>query len=130
MRRYLAQHAARAGQLDDLVADPLYLVAAAPDQLVAVLDEVRSDAAAPPARVYGQVAHRLAWEGYGTNAAILEPVAQAERQPDLAAALRQLDLRQPWTVPWGAADAEPPVPAGRAWPARSWTSPSPATPGR
>ncbi|GIG87365.1 hypothetical protein [Plantactinospora endophytica] len=100
VRRYLAQHAARAGLLDELVTDPLFLVAAAPDELVGVLDTVQTDAAARPARIYGQAAHRLSWEGYGGNAAILELLAQAEREPDLASAFRLLNLRQPWTVPW------------------------------
>lgn len=58
-RRNLALHASEVGQLDDLLEDARFLLAAAPARLMPHLDAARSDPARATADVYRQSAHLL-----------------------------------------------------------------------
>jgi WD40 repeat protein len=60
VRRHLAAHAAAAGDLDDLLLDPGFLLTAHPPGLLAVLSEARSQAARQASAAYQRVVHRLA----------------------------------------------------------------------
>jgi WD40 repeat protein len=59
VRRHLAAHAAMAGNLDDLLVDPGYLLAADPPALLAVLSQARSQPGRRAADAYRRVAHHL-----------------------------------------------------------------------
>ena len=59
LREHVAEHAAAAGRLDQLLGDPLYLLTVDPGRLVPHLDAARSAPARATATVYRQIAHRL-----------------------------------------------------------------------
>ena len=60
LREHVAEHAAAAGRLDQLLEDPLYLITVDPARLVPHLDAARSAPARAAAAVYRQSAHLLA----------------------------------------------------------------------
>ena len=60
VRRHLAEHAAAADRLDQLLEDPHYLLTVDPARLVPYLDTARSAPARATAAVYRQSAHHLA----------------------------------------------------------------------
>ena len=59
IRTHLATHAAQAGSIDDLLADPAYLLAASRPQLLAATDAARSKPAQAAADAYRRAAHYL-----------------------------------------------------------------------
>src|SRR5205085_8191557 len=59
VRAHLSTHAAAAGRLDELIIDEQYLLAAVPDQLLAVLPIARNQLARTAARAYRLAAHYL-----------------------------------------------------------------------
>jgi hypothetical protein len=101
--RHLASHAAECGRLDELVTDPLYLVAAVPDALHRELTDHRPDLALgsrarEAARVYVEVAAapdaelRLTPGSHADNAALLELGARLHGAGSLADRIMQLAL--------------------------------------
>ncbi len=99
VRTHLAGHAARGNLLDDLIADPLFLVAASPDRLLEALPAATRDETAVSG-IYQRAAHRLVPARYALNAAALELAARCEGQDAIADAFARLPLRLPWHVPW------------------------------
>jgi WD40 repeat protein len=89
-RTHLAQHAAAAGMLDELLVDAGYLLWADRPGLVAVLDEARARDARLSAAAWGQVAHQ-AGEGWspGSRAASLRLSALQVGADVLASRLAQ-----------------------------------------
>jgi WD40 repeat protein len=109
IRSQLAAHAASAGCLDELLCDPLFLVAAAPQRLTEVIPPAldaqvaqggQAGQAATAGRTYQRAAHRLASSAYAENAAALELTARCDGNDGLADDLARLELKQPWHTPW------------------------------
>ncbi|PSL54257.1 trypsin-like peptidase [Saccharothrix carnea] len=97
VRTHLAQHAAAAGRLDELVDDVGFLVVAPPERLVPHLARVTSEQARVHARVYRKTSHHLA--GFYSS----------ERAARLALTARQLGysrfadrLAERFELPWRA----------------------------
>ncbi|MFF0162352.1 caspase family protein [Streptomyces sp. NPDC005263] len=99
-RNHLASYAARAGRLDALMRDPLFLVAAAPDRLVEVLSAVTDDDAVRISRTFQLAAHRMSSGRFAENAALLELAARCDGDLLLADGLGRLPLGQPWRARW------------------------------
>lgn len=103
-RNHLAWYTARAGDLDTLIRDPLFLVAAAPDHLVEVLSVVSEDDAVRISRTFQLAAHRMSSGRFAENAALLELAARCDGNPLLADGLGRLPLGQPWRALWARWD--------------------------
>ena len=99
VRSHLSAHAARAGQLDALLTDPAFLVAADPDRLVQHLPAAVSEAGKAAANVYLRSVDKF------------RSGEEAERMPYLDLAARQRGLkgfvkagsgqeRWPWRALW------------------------------
>ena len=84
LRRHAADHAAAAGRLDELVADPTFIVAADPQTLLPGL--ARLSAEHPLPGIY-RLARELLSDDAATNAAVLELVARMQREAGVADAL-------------------------------------------
>jgi WD40 repeat protein len=97
VRKHLAIHASAAGQLADLLSDPLFLVATDPDRLIAVPPT-------PDVRVVIDVVHRagrlLFTADDGERAAYLQMAARKAGADDLADQLGRLPVPVRWSVPW------------------------------
>ena len=100
LREHAAEHAAAGGRLDELLADPHYLLAVSPGRLVPHLDTARSGPARATAIVYWQSAHRLAAAGELMRASQLELTAHRLGHPRLAASIAACAPRRPWQVRW------------------------------
>ena len=100
IRRHLAAHAAAAGLLDDLLEDPLYLLAVDPARLVPHLDAARSAPARATATVYRQTAHRLAALDRPARASQLELAAHRLGHRGLAARIADAAPRGAWRTGW------------------------------
>ena len=99
-RAYLATHAAAAGQLDALLVDSFFLVAAERAPLVRVLDRASTESARMAARVYALASHHLERELPGERASYLELIARQSGADELASCVSDLPLLRPFTVPW------------------------------
>jgi WD40 repeat protein len=99
-RRNLALHASKAGQLDHLLEDPRFLLAADPARLVPHLDAARSAAARAAATVYRRAQHLLRANPIPYAAAQLELAALQLGAAALADQTAALPLRRAWTFPW------------------------------
>lgn len=99
-RRYLAAHAARCEALGELVADPLYLLAADPTRLLPEMaahgDQVPRDVAA----VYAEAVHHLRAEPPASAAAYLELAARQRGLGRFAGEAAALPLSRPWRALW------------------------------
>ena len=95
---HLAGHAAKAGaeQLEELVADPAFLIFAAPATLVRVLSAAPSTIRAI-VRVYQVAAHRLG-DDAGERAAYLAMVARQLGEISLAGRLEDVSVPASWRV--------------------------------
>ena len=98
LRTFLAAHAAAVGQLDDLVEDPWFLVAAAPEELLATLENAVR--AARVAAVYRRVAPDLKRGDEGAALAHLELAAREAGLGEFAAAVAAVPGGRPWTAAW------------------------------
>jgi WD40 repeat protein len=95
--RHLAEHAARAGRLRELVADPGFLLHGDPDRLLQAAGAVLDDAS-PLARVYMRAAAELPGTTPTQRAVALATIALQD-EPGAVAALRDtVDL--PWRPLW------------------------------
>ena len=90
VRRHLAAHAAAAGKLRALVADPHFLAYADPDGLRAVIGEVDPQRE-QMARLYGRVAHRMRTLTTRDRLALLQESASRD-EPELLATLNLTGL--------------------------------------
>jgi WD40 repeat protein/V8-like Glu-specific endopeptidase len=100
LREHVAEHAAAAGRLDQLLEDPLYLLTADPARLVPHLDTARSAPARATATVYRQIAHHLAPLDRPERASQLELTAHHLGCPSLAAAIAGAAPGRPWQTRW------------------------------
>jgi WD40 repeat protein len=101
-RTHLATHAAAAGQLDSLLADPGFLLVAEPGRLLRAMPTATSLAALQAARVYRSAAHQLRGRSLGERAAYLGLHAHQTGAVEFARGLRALALEPgpPWSVRW------------------------------
>ena len=99
---HLATHAAAAGQLDSLLADPGFLLMAEPGRLLRAMPTATGLAALQAARVYRSAAHQLRGRSLAERAAYLELHAHQTGAVELAQRLHALGLKpgQPWSVRW------------------------------
>jgi WD40 repeat protein len=99
-RRNLALHASEVGQLDHLLEDARFLLAADPARLVAHLDAARSAPARAAAAVYRQSAHLLARLDLPMRASQLELTAYNLGFRGLAASIASAAPDRPWQTHW------------------------------
>ena len=99
-RRNLALHASEAGQLDHLLEDARFLLAADPARLVPHLDAARSAPARAAAAVYRQSAHLLARLDRPMRASQLELTAHHLGCRGLAARIASAAPDRPWQTRW------------------------------
>ncbi len=102
IRTHIAKHAVKAGngKLDELVTDPLFLVAADPEGLLPTLHTVRSAEGLEASVIYRLAYDRLKLNAYALNAAELHLEARRYGANHLADRLGALPLRLPWRIPW------------------------------
>ena len=102
IRRHLPAHAAAAGELDDLLLDPMFLVAAIPSGVLPVLRAAAGRDARRASRIYKMAAHYWHPDGSpGTWASYLE-LAARKLGLEMAWRLGQLSIARPWRIPWVA----------------------------
>ena len=99
-RRNLALHASEAGQLDQLLEDARFLLAADPARLVPHLDAARSAPARAAAAVYRQSAHLLIPLGPPMRASQLELTAHRLGYRALADRITGAVPDRPWQTRW------------------------------
>ena len=102
IRAHLATHAARGNQLDDLLTDPGYLLAAGRPQLLAALPHAVSDQARANADAYHRAAFHLAGKPAPEHASYLELAARCTRAPQLADAIAATWPDRPWSTRWAS----------------------------
>jgi len=103
VQAHLAEHAAAAGkqdQLDELLADRLFLVSAESLGLLRVLHHATSEEAREAARVYQLVSHHMREESSGERAVYLEMAARQQGADKFADDVVGLRLQQPWNLAW------------------------------
>jgi len=106
VRSHLATHAAAAGQLDKLVADPLFLVAARPGPLLHAFSRVKTAEARQVRKIYKMAAHQ--WVSDGSLAewvSYLELTARQNGADKVAGALASLPIVRRWKTRWAYFDA-------------------------
>ncbi len=97
---HVAEHAAAASRLDELLEDPHYLLSVDPARLVPHLDTARSAPARVTAIVYRQSAHRLAPLGRPARASQLELTAHRLGCRSVAARIASAAPDRPWRTRW------------------------------
>ena len=100
LREHVAEHAAAAGRLDQLLEDPLFLITVDPARLVPHLDAARSVPARAAAAVYRQSAHQLALLDRPARASQLELTAHHLGCRGLAARIASAAPDRPWQTRW------------------------------
>ena len=100
LREHVAEHAASAGRLDQLLEDPHYLLAVDPARLVPHLDAALSAPARVTANVYRQAAHRLADIDLPVRASQLELTAHQLGAGGPAARIAGAAADRPWQTLW------------------------------
>ncbi|MEV6964786.1 caspase family protein [Hamadaea sp. NPDC051192] len=103
----VAGHAAPAGRLDELLAEPRLLTETPAGPLLAVLDHVRTPRARATADAYRRAAGRM--QAYpGEKAAYLQLAARSARAPHLADEISASGLPLPWATHWASLRQHPP----------------------
>jgi WD40 repeat protein len=102
IQAHLATHAARAGDIDSLLTDPGYLLAASPPQLLAAASVARTAPARAAADAYRRAAHHLRVAPPAEHASYLQLSARCGRAPRLADALDQFRQRDRWSSRWAS----------------------------
>ena len=99
-RRHAAEHAAAAGLLDNLLAQPAFVLAADATGLLPVLGSARTRQGHATAGIVRRCAHHLTRgsKDLGDTAARLELHARREGEDEFAAATARLALAQPFSV--------------------------------
>ena len=100
IRTHLANHAAEAGLLDNLLTDPFFLLAAEPEQLLRQLGRARSDPALAAAKVYQQSVHHLIGKPSEEHAPYLDLMAHQCGASDLTNELQRRHADWPWRTLW------------------------------
>ncbi len=97
---HLATHAAAAGDLEGLIADPGYLACAAPLGLVAAFAAVRDPDARLAAVAYQRAMHRLRSSDLADGLSYLELAARRARCGGLAERIAAYPVRRRWSISW------------------------------
>jgi WD40 repeat protein len=97
---YLASHAAACGMLDELVADPAFLLAAEPKSLMLALGSLRSADARLTGSVYREAHYRLEWTSERDRRSYLELSARRLGAAALADRIRALPGVVAWAPFW------------------------------
>jgi hypothetical protein len=100
VRAHLASHAAAAEQLDDLLIDPGFLLAADPDRLLRALPAANRPDGQEAADVYRSALYQLRGRPLPEAAAYLQLAARQYGADDLAERVGHLEHALPWSVPW------------------------------
>src|SRR5262249_34990068 len=100
LRDHVAEHAAAADRLDQLLEDPHYLIAVDPARLVPHLDAARSAPARPPATVYRQPPYRLAAPARPKRASQLQLAAHRLGHRGLASRIADAAPTGAWQTGW------------------------------
>jgi WD40 repeat protein len=101
VRSHLASHSAFAANLDRLVNDPLFLIAAEPAGLLMALARSPPDNAALDAvRTYVSAVHHRKSNDIGDWASFLELVARRDGADSFAEQISRLPLRRKWRPRW------------------------------
>jgi WD40 repeat protein len=100
VQAHLASHAAAVGRLDELLTDPLFLVAAEVDGLVRELHKAVGPEARSAARIYALASHNLVEVKPEARASYLEMAARQQGANEFGDDVARLKLDQPWSVPW------------------------------
>ncbi|MGH3778646.1 MAG: caspase family protein [Pseudonocardiaceae bacterium] len=100
IRTHLATHAASAGHIESLATDPGFLLAAAPPQLVAALDNADSEPVRTAADAYRRSARHLRSKPHREHASYLQLAAHCSRATDLAHALDVYTRSSNWSARW------------------------------
>ncbi len=100
LREHVAEHAAAASRLDQLLGDPYYLLSVDPAGLIPHLDTARSGPARATAAVYRQSAHHLADLDGPARASQLELTAYQLGCGTLAARIADAAPDRPWQTRW------------------------------
>jgi WD40 repeat protein len=117
--RHLATHAGKAGRLQELASDPLFLAACNPTRLLPALQAAAAQTTDRPeaeplreiAATYGLAANTLADRSPQERVSYLELAARQLGCNNLADGWQALSLDRPWSVPW--ARWRPPTPHRR-----------------
>jgi WD40 repeat protein len=117
---HLATHAAVAGDLERLVADPGYLACSAPLGLVAAFSTVRGHNARLIAVTYQRAMHRLRSSDLADRLSYLELAARRARCDGLAERIAVYPLSRRWSICWTQSPPDHPhrVLAGHHGPVR------------
>ena len=97
---HLATHAARSRQLDALVLDPGFLLAADPAGLLAAFPSIRSNDARLAATAYQRTLHNLDEASSENRLSYLELSSHRCRADALLARITADSVSRPWTVNW------------------------------
>lgn len=100
VRRYLASHAASCDELDPLLLDPGFQLAAAQAELLAHLPDARSDEAVAAATAYQRAAHHLRDQPAEERASYLELSARRVHADDFADSASRLIPPGAWSAQW------------------------------
>jgi WD40 repeat protein len=100
VRSHLASHAAACSMLDELVTDPGFLIAAAPEGLLPALRSITSPEGHMAAATYEAVTPYFERHVPGRAAAQLELAARQQHADGLAERVNGLPYSRPWAVPW------------------------------
>jgi WD40 repeat protein len=101
IRQHLATHAAAAGVLAGLVADPGFLLACEPLSLLRAFASIEGDGPRRIRGAYEQVAHRLTTDRpLGERAADLQLSARRCEADQLADRIGELGVSLPWSASW------------------------------
>jgi WD40 repeat protein len=107
IRTHLATHAAKAGQLDPLLADPGFLLGADPDRLVPAMRRIKLERhkhqavdTYRTADIYRTALPQLRGRALPEAAAYLQLAARQRGDDGLAERINELGLPLPWSVVW------------------------------
>ena len=101
IRTHLAAHAANGRELDHLVNDPGFLLAADPTRLLSALATVTDPEARKSASAFESTQHLLRGQPPGQAAAQLDLAARIHGATTLAGGIGHLPHQRPWTIAWG-----------------------------
>jgi WD40 repeat protein len=102
VRSHLAVHAAYAGQLDELLADPRFILYADLDRLLGVLRHAATPAGRTAVGTVKRASHHLRTGPLEERAAYLQLVARQDGNKALAELLDESGLRLAWRTPWAS----------------------------
>jgi WD40 repeat protein/V8-like Glu-specific endopeptidase len=100
LQEHVAEHAAAAGRLDDVLTDPQSLTASDPHRLLTLLGQAGSDLAVSVAAIYRRSASALIGRSCRERASILEFTARQQDATRVAERLAAAFPDRPWVSRW------------------------------